>query len=146
LLLAGCIVREGDPRPLYPNPEQRRAPAEVARLFGPIAAVDGQDVSRLGKSFALAPGCHVVQPVSKVAQVDTTGPNAYVASVPPNVVYAFQMRAGHSYEVEVRMQENPAQTSVVASVQAWERDDQGRATPVAPASAAEMDACASWKP
>jgi hypothetical protein len=61
LLLPACIVRGGQPLALYPNPESPRPPAEVARLFGPIAAIDGQDVSRQGKSFALLPGCHIVR-------------------------------------------------------------------------------------
>ena len=43
LPLSACIVRGGQPRALYPNPEQARAPGEIARLFGPIGSVDGQD-------------------------------------------------------------------------------------------------------
>ena len=145
LLAPACITRSGEARPLYPG--ERRAPAEVARLSGPIGSVDGQDVSQLGKSFALLPGCHVVQPVSKVAEVDTTGPNAYVARVPPNVVYAMRMQAGHTYELEVRPRENTGQTSTDATIRAWDRDETGHATPVAPVAANEdLETCGGNKP
>jgi hypothetical protein len=145
LLLSGCITGGGHPRPLYPG--DPRPPGEVARLFGPIGTVDGQDVSRLGKSFALLPGCHVVRPASKVAELDKTGPNAYVAAVPSDLTYAFRMQARHTYEIEVRPADNPAHTSIDAAVHAWDRDEQGRATPVPPiASMEEMDACQAWKP
>ena len=145
LLLTACITGGGRPRQLYAG--DPRPPAEVARLVGPIGTVDGQDVSGLGKSFALLPGCHVVQPPSKVAEIDRTGPNSYVASVPSNITYAFRMLPRHSYEIEVRPADNPAHTSIDAAVQAWDRDEQGRSTAVAPiASTAEIDACQAWKP
>jgi hypothetical protein len=145
LLLSACITGGGHARPLYPG--DPRPPEQVARLFGPIGSVDGQDVSRLGKSFALLPGCHVVRPVSKVAQVDKTAPNAYVARVPTDLTYAFRMQAGHTYELEVRPADNTGYTSVDAVVQAWDRDAQGGATAVSPiASTAEVDACQGWKP
>ena len=145
LLPSACISGGGHPRQLYPG--DPRPPAEVARLFGPIGTIDGQDVSRLGKSFALLPGCHLVQPPSKVAEVDRTGPNSYVASVPSNLTYAFKMLPLHTYEIEVRPADNPAHTSIDAAVQAWDRDDQGGSTAVAPiASTAEIDACQAWRP
>jgi len=145
LLIPACITGGGQPRPLYPG--DARPPEQVARLFGPIGSVDGQDVSRLGKSFALLPGCHVVRPVSKVAEVDKTAPNAYVARVPPDLTYAFRMQAGHTYEVEIRPADNTGTTSVDAAVRALDRDAKGGATAVPPiASPAEIDACQTWTP
>jgi hypothetical protein len=145
LLLPACITGGGHPRPLYPGAP--RPPAETARLFGPIGTVDGQDVSHLGKSFALAPGCHVVRPVSKLAEVDKTSPNSYVAAVPSDVTFALRMQARHTYEVTIQPAENTGQTSIVGVVQAWDRDDAGRSTPVAAiATTAEIDACQAWKP
>jgi hypothetical protein len=145
LLAPACITRAGEARPLYPG--ERRPTAEVARLSGPIGSVDGQDVSQLGKSFALLPGCHIVQPASKIAEVDTTGPNAYVARVPPNIVYAMRMQAGHTYELEVRPRENTGQTSTDATIRAWDRDGAGHATPVAPVAAnADLQTCGGSPP
>jgi hypothetical protein len=145
LVPPACITGGGRARPLYPG--DSRPPDEVARLFGPIGSVDGQDVSRLGKSFALLPGCHVVRPVSKVAEVDRTAPNAYVARVPSDVTYAFRMQAGHTYEIEVRPADNTGYTSVDAVVRAWDRDAKGGARAVPPiASTTEIDACQVSKP
>lgn len=145
LLLPACITGGGHPRQLYPG--DPRPPAETARLIGPVGLVDGQDVSRLGKSFALLPGCHVVRPVSKFAEVDKTGPNSYVASVPSDVTFAFGMQAGHTYELEILPAENTGHTSIVGGVQARDRDDAGGSTAVAPiATIAEIDACQAGKP
>jgi hypothetical protein len=94
-LLAGCIVRGGDSHPLYPGPE--RSQTEVARLVGPIGEVDGQDVSKLGKAFALLPGCHVAKLARKTGAINTLGGGGgYVANLPP-ALYAFRMQAGHTY-------------------------------------------------
>ena len=145
LLLPACITGGGHPRQLYPG--DARPPAETARLAGSIGTVDGQDVSRLGKSFALLPGCHVVRPPAKVAEIDKTSPNSYVASVPSDVTFAFQMQPRHTYEIQVRPDENTGHTAVIAAVQAWDRDEQGGSTPVAPIkSTAEIEACQAWKP
>ena len=146
LLLSGCIVRAGDPHPLYPNPETPRPPAEVARLFGPIAAVDGQDVSRLGKSFALVPGCHIVRLVEKVGAINTSAATGFVGMT-GGVVFALKMRANFAYEVEVQMRETAGPTGTLL-IQAWERAADGSsATPIPPArSEADIDACRSWTP
>jgi hypothetical protein len=146
-LLPACIVREGKPYALYPNPEQPRASREVARLVGPIGFVDGQDVSRLGKSFALLPGCHHVQLAKKVAEVSTNSPTAYVATLPPEVTYTLNMQASHTYEFEVSLQGNTGPTTTDAAVAIWDRDEQGHATriPEPPANAPPQD-CASATP
>jgi hypothetical protein len=147
LLLPACIVRAGKPYALYPNPEQPRAPQEVARLVGPIGIVDGRDVSRLGKSFALQPGCHHVQLAKKVAEVNTVGPTAYVATLPPDVTYALDMRASHTYEFEVHVRGNTGPTTTDAFVSAWDRDADGHATPIPePAANAPPQDCENAKP
>jgi hypothetical protein len=130
LLISACIVREGKPYALYPNPEQTRPPQEVARLVGPIGFVNGRDVSRLGKSFALQPGCHEVKLARKVAEVNTVSPNAYVATLPPDVTYALNMQASHTYAFEVHVRGNTGPTTTDAYVTGWDRDAQGHATAI----------------
>ena len=147
LLVSACIVREGTPYALYPNPEQRRRPQEVARLVGPIGFVDGRDVSHLGKSFALAPGCHEVKLARKVAEVNTVSPTAYVATLPPDVTYVLNMQAGHTHEFEVHVRGNTGPTTTDAYVSGWDRDPQGHATPIPePAPNAPPQTCASATP
>jgi len=61
-----------------------------------IKKVDGQDVSELGATFELLPGCHVVEPEVPVragGPADTVGPLALV----------FPMQAGHAYTVVVNI-------------------------------------------
>ena len=43
---------------LYPGP--RAAADQVATIDGPIATIDGQDVSSHGSTFEVRAGCHVV--------------------------------------------------------------------------------------
>jgi hypothetical protein len=144
LLLAGCIVRGGDAHPLYPGPP--RPPAEVARVIGPIGEVDGQDVSHLGKSFALLPGCHVVKLARKTGEISTLGGSGgYVATL-PGAVYAFRMQAAHTYEIEVVLESSSGPVGPI-TIRAWDRDAHGGATEVGPAvSTAEIDDCMKWKP
>jgi hypothetical protein len=146
LLFAGCIVRAGDPHPLYPSPETRRPPAEVARLFGPIAAVDGEDVSRQGKSFALLPGCHIVRMADKVGAINTTASSGFVGST-GGVIFALRMKANFAYEIEIQMRETAGPTGQLM-IQAWERAADGSsATPIAPArSEADVADCQKWTP
>jgi hypothetical protein len=147
LLISACIVREGKPYALYPNPGQPRPPQEVARLVGPIGFVDGRDVSRLGKSFALLPGCHEVKLARKVAEVNTVSPTAYVATLPPDVTYVLNMQAAHTYEFEVHVRGNTGPTTTDAFVSGWDRDAQGHATPIPePAPNAPPQSCETAKP
>ena len=147
LLLPACIVREGKPYALYPNPEQPRPSQEIGRLVGPIGTVDGRDVSRLGKSFAVLPGCHEVKLARKVAEVNTVGPTAYVATLPPDVVYALHVQAAHTYEFEVHVRGNTGPTTTDAFVSAWDRDPQGHAAAIPePPAGAPPQACAGATP
>ena len=146
LLLPACIVRAGEPRPLYPNPESPRPPAAVARLFGPIAAIDGEDVSRKGKSFALLPGCHIVRLLDKVGAINTSSSGGYVGII-GGVIFALRMKASFAYEIEVGFFDTTGPTGEL-TIRAWERAADGSSsTPIAPAqSEADIDECRKWLP
>ena len=142
LLIPACITREARPYALYPNPEQARPPQDVARLVGPIGSVNGRDVSRLGKSFAVEPGCHELKLARKVAEVNTVNPTGYVATLPPDVTYVLNMQAGHSYEFEVHVRGNAGPTTTDAYVTGWDRDPQGHGTAIPePAPNAPPQSC-----
>jgi hypothetical protein len=143
---AACIVSGGQPHPLYPNPEQRRPDSELARLFGPIGSVDGEDVRKLGKSFALLPGCHVVMLAEKTGEISTLGSGGYVTSLPEHAVWAFRMRGAHTYEIQVAL--DPATGPVgPLEIHAWDRDEKGGATEVPPIrNTLEVDECRKWAP
>jgi hypothetical protein len=146
LLFLGCIVRAGDPHPLYPNPETPRPPTEVARLLGPIAAVDGQDVSREGKSFALLPGCHIVRLADKIGAINTTASGGFVGST-GGPIFALRMKANFTYEIDIQLRETAGPTGQII-IQAWERPADGSSmTPIAPArSEADIADCQTWTP
>jgi hypothetical protein len=118
----------------------------MARLFGPIGSVDGQDVSHMGKSFALLPGCHTVMLAEKTGQINDLGNGGYVASLPQHAVWAFRMQGGHTYEIAVRLD---SQTGPVGplDIHAWDRDANGAPVEVAPIrSTLEVDECRKWTP
>jgi hypothetical protein len=128
--------------PLYPGPA--RPSGEVARLSGPLALVDGADVSGLGSSFALLPGCHVVELQKRIGEGSTSG--AWSADL-RHRVYAFKMQAGHSYEIDVQLRsgnESVGNGTVGAvKITAVERDARGTAVGfLAPVrNNAEVQAC-----
>ena len=118
----------------------------MARLFGPIAAVDGQDVSRLGKSFSVLPGCHIVRLVDKVGAINTSSSGGYVGTT-GGVVFALRMKASFAYEIEVGFFDTTGPTGQL-TIRAWERAADGSsATPIGPArSDADTDDCRKWLP
>ncbi|HXT99458.1 MAG TPA: hypothetical protein VN903_00610 [Polyangia bacterium] len=135
-----------EPHPLYFDPEDTRDPSAVARLDGPIGSVDGKDVKGEGKSFALAPGCHVVMLAQKTGQINNGGVGGFVASLPQHMVWAFRMRAQHAYQIEVELDRSSGPTGSLA-IHAWDRDQQGGATEVAPIrNTLEVDDCRKWRP
>jgi len=133
-------------RPLYAGPV--RGDAEVARLAGPIAKVDGLDVSELGGSFALLPGCHVVELRQKIGEGGVSG--AWSTEL-RQATYAFRMKAGASYEIDVHLE--PGNDSVGnanvgrARVEAVERDARGQVVAnILPARRpADIEACQRWE-
>jgi hypothetical protein len=143
---AGCGHFLPVPHPLYPGPVQ---PSDkVAVLTGPVATVDGADVSSQGTSFALLPGCHIVALKRKIGEGNMIG--AWSADLRPTV-YAFRMEAGRSFEIDIHLQHSGNDsvdnaTVGVAKIDAVERDARGTALrSIAPVrSDAEVEACREW--
>jgi hypothetical protein len=137
-----CSHINSAPFPLYPPPV--RATDQVAVLSGPVATVDGVDVPSQ-PSFALLPGCHVVVLKSKIGQGTDDG--AWSADL-KRTVYAFQMKAGNIYVIEVHLQ--PGGSASVGNgnvggvkIAAVERDANGHAIgKLSPTrNRAEIEAC-----
>jgi hypothetical protein len=100
VVAAVAMACAGGPRalpghPLYPG--EQRPQAQVSNLQGPIAAVDGQSVAGLGRSFHLLPGCHLVTTESNVVEGDQ---NMTLRGSARPLTYAMLMRPGHVYVVE----------------------------------------------
>ena len=101
-------------------------------MFGPIAAVDGQDVSHLGKSFSLLPGCHIVRLADKVGEMNSNHAGGYVGTI-GTAIFAIWMKADHVYEVEVQVGNATGPVGRL-TIQTWERAADGSgARPIAPA-------------
>jgi hypothetical protein len=126
---------------LYPNPEVRRPPDAVARLFGPIGSVDGGEVQ--GDAFDLSPGCHVVQ-----LHIQMNRTNGYVAwsGRVPATVFAIRMRPGHRYIIRREIVENMGGQSGRIVLFASDEDSKGTSAPLVPARGAEdIEACRQWE-
>lgn len=126
--LAGAACRhfQVEPRPLYEG--QARPASEVARLSGPVGKVDGVKVSRLGTLFALLPGCHVVELPSTLGEGSSSG--AWSVDI-GHVEYAFVMKPGYLYAIEIKTQPGNAASTGNADVggvaiTAVERDAGGK--------------------
>lgn len=146
-IAAACGHFQPRAHPLYPGPA--RSAAELARLSGPIAKVDGADVSSLGGTFALLPGCHVVELRRKIGEGTVSG--AWSADL-RQTIYAFRMKAGQSYEIDIQLQSgNNASvgnaTVGSVSVQAVERDASGKTVAIIPPvrKNADIEACQVWE-
>jgi hypothetical protein len=154
LLFAGALATTGGascghfgpvPHPLYPGPA--RPTEEVARLSGPVVTVDGANVSSLGSSFTLLPGCHVVELQPRIGEGSVSG--AWSAEI-RHAVYAFKMKAGHSYEIDVHLRAGNSSvgkgTVGGVKITAVERDPRGAVvgstTPVR--NSADAEACYAW--
>jgi hypothetical protein len=145
VLCSACGHMGATPRPLYDGPT--RTAQEVAVLSGPVAKVDGVDVSEQGAVFTLLPGCHVVTLQSRIGEGGVSG--AWSADVRKQV-YAFRMKAGNSYVIEVRLLpgNHSVGTANVGSVKilAIEQDSGGKKlASLAPARGrADVEACQAW--
>jgi hypothetical protein len=141
-VLASCALGTTRGVPLYEASDVPHARGEVALLLGPIKFVDGKDVGLLGSAFELLPGCHVVQIGGHAGHVDRETRGGWVTSL-PSLIYAFQMRAGFTYTIDVALApelgEGPMSSGRII---ARERDAQGRVRvlPIAP-DLATIDAC-----
>ena len=138
----GCIQRDGRPLPLYAGPQ--RGDDAVALLRGPVSSVDGKKVPSRGSTFALLPGCHVVKIGGLVHHVDPNMGGTVLTL--PVLKYAFRMRPGHFYAIDVEM--HPALgfgPSGRASIVASERAPDGTVRMVPSVqSQADVTACAEW--
>ena len=133
--------------PLYPGPA--RSAAEVARLSGPIATVDGADVSSLGGTFTLLPGCHVVELQKRIGEGTASG--AWSTEL-RHATYAFRMKAGSSYEIDIRLESGSNESVGNATVgqvrvEAVERDVNGKtvANILPVRKSADVEACRRWE-
>jgi hypothetical protein len=114
--------------PLYPNRETRVLTRDqIARLFGPIASVDGRDVSRLGGAFEVLPGCHVVR--TRADQVEST---SYVTVIgrPGGRVFALRTKPGYTYIVKREVSDRFGSMYLRADTFAQELSETGAETSV----------------
>lgn len=127
---------------LYPEPERGRAPEAVARLEGPIRAVDGVRVETKGTTFELLPGCHVVTMTPRVGGGNVSGSWSADFGL---VVYAFRMVPGRTYSIEAEPRFGSAGHGNV-KLNAYERNADGTiAGTVWPASGDDdIRACEGW--
>jgi hypothetical protein len=143
-LAQACAHVGASLHPLYGGPP--RPANEVAILSGPIATVDGIDVSDRA-FFSLLPGCHVVVLQSSIGEGGVSG--AWSADIPRHV-YAFRMTAGHSYVIKARLLpgNHGVGTANVGGVQvtAVEQDSEGnKIGKIKPArSEADIASCQAW--
>jgi hypothetical protein len=108
---ASCRHFQADAHPLYEG--DVRPAAEVATLSGPIAKVDGVDVSHMGSLFAILPGCHIVELPTQLGGGTPSG--AWSVSI-GHVSYAFAMKAGHFYAIDTDLQPGSSASMGNASV------------------------------
>jgi hypothetical protein len=130
---------------LYP-PEPPRLRREIALLIGPVETVDGRNVGAQGPIFELLPGCHIVELGDSVGQI---GERESLAALSSARVYAFRMRAGHTYRIDVPRGGTPSSaypTSGNRTV-AREENEHGQVAFVPLAmSSYDLNACRQWVP
>jgi hypothetical protein len=126
LAFATCRHFQYDAHPLY---EGEVLPGtEVAKLSGPLAKVDGVDVSHLGTLFALLPGCHIVELPTQLGEGTSSG--AWSVNI-GHVSYAMVMKAGRLYAIDTELEPGSSASTGNASVggvkvTATERDADGK--------------------
>ena len=101
LAVGACIVKSSAPYPLYPDGNPR-PDNQVGILVGPLAVVDGQDVSGRGQTFALLPGCHSFRWLRTTGEVNAGA--GYVTSLPEQTLW-ISVEPGHSYTFETTLHE-----------------------------------------
>jgi hypothetical protein len=139
----GCIHHQGAGVALYEPAAPRRPPADVARLLGPIASVDGRDVRALGRSFELEPGCHVVVTLTQMLEFDNA---AAVSGQFPPMTYAFRMKAAHAYVIE-HPTTGVGGNRAITWLDAREEGPDGHKLPLGPTTSDRIiEACKAWSP
>jgi hypothetical protein len=127
LSAAACISGAGvRPYQLYPPAPQPLAPEQVSTLTGYVQFVDDKDVSSLGGSWELLPGCHVIGTPSHWGE-RSPGGNSAVVSTTGRWTFALPMRAGHQYRIEVIVGVMTAPTGTL-TIKGYERDLRGNQT------------------
>jgi hypothetical protein len=95
--VVSCVTA---PKAGYRLYEGARGDGGAANLYGPIARVDGVDVSDKGQAFELRPTCHAITLSSDFGQYDSSG-NGGSAKL-GELTFALQMQDGFTYVVERR--------------------------------------------
>jgi hypothetical protein len=113
--------------PLYPVAGARLPREQIARLFGPIASVDGRDVATLGNAFEVLPGCHVV--LTRGDAVESTN---YVAVIghPNGRFFALTVKPGYTYIVKREIQDQLSTMYLRSDTFAEEHDAAGAQTQI----------------
>jgi hypothetical protein len=108
--------------------------------------VDGGDVSSRGVSFELLPGCHIVQIGGDVGNFDAQY-GGWAASLPA-LTYAFRMRAGGTYTINLEQAPSLGQGPMGrAQIIARGEDSEGRSSVVPLVRSQEqIDSCLRWVP
>lgn len=133
-LLVGCLGTSRG-QPLYGG--EQLPEEQVARLLGPIERVDGRAVPSGTGTFELLPGCHLVQIGGSVGSFKAAPESGWVATV-PRQVYAFPMRAGHSYSITFEQEPELGMRAVgYGRVVAREDDRHGHRKVIPPAHSRE---------
>jgi hypothetical protein len=147
ITFVACVGQERRGVPLYPHSQQPRRREEVALLHGPITTVDDARVASGGAAFELLPGCHIVTVGGRTGNVDPLSHEGWVASL-PLLTYAFRMRAGSSYSIDVEIDPALGQGPTGRGrIVAREQDAQGRTSIVPPVQdSSSVDDCRQWPP
>lgn len=117
--LAACISSQPRAYPLYPYPEAGVSTEQLAHLSGYVQVVDGRDVSTLGTSFDLLPGCHEIQTPQAYGHSEMNVGAMYCKT--GHIVYSIDMKAGCSYSIKVEMEKTGGHT-YACRVQAYARN------------------------
>jgi hypothetical protein len=124
-LLTACISgSQNQAYPLYPH-TQPLPREQLAHLTGYIQIVDGRDVSTIGTSFDLLPGCHVVVTPEQWGHTELNAGGMSMNT--GHLAYAFPMKAGYTYAIRVQM-EKKSGTVLAGNVEAHELDAAGVVT------------------
>lgn len=145
-LVSNCMRPSARGIPLYDSAGPVRERNSVSILMGQVTVVDDKPVDSGGAAFELLPGCHVVEIGGRVGRVDPRF-GGWVATLRP-LTYAFRMRAGHSYSIEVEREPSLGLgPKGNARIIAFDRDPNGdgRAVPSAH-NPEDIAACRRWSP
>jgi hypothetical protein len=129
--------------PLYPNAATTRLPrSQTAQVAGPIAKIDGQDVSEQGGVFDVLPGCHIVELDRRpAADAYSLSSAQYWSGQYDATTYALRMKPGARYVIRRDLQTDGAGTGRVL-LSAREEEPGGAVNDLFPAKSAEdIKAC-----